>query len=66
VSPVTVTKWLNTRLICIDNKYMDCEFEVRPEMANPPGMLHDGIGATMLSDVLRIFSKCQGDEVPAI
>jgi uncharacterized protein (TIGR00369 family) len=64
ISPVT--KWLDPKLIAVDRKNMECEFEVRPEMADPPGMLHCGIRATMLSDVLGIFANCQGDDVPAI
>ncbi len=64
ISPVT--KWLNPKLIFIDSKSMECEFEVRPEMADPPGMLHGGIRAAMVSDVLGILANLLGDEVPAI
>lgn len=59
VSPVT--KWLNPKLIFIDHMKMECEFEVRPDMADAINLLHGGIRAAMLSDVLGIFGNCQGD-----
>jgi len=61
-----VTKWLNPKLIFIDNKKMECEFEIRSEMADAFGILHGGIRATMLSDVLGILANCLGDKVPVI
>lgn len=64
VSPVT--KWLNPKLIFVDHAKMECEFEVRPDMLDPINVLHGGIRATMLSDVLGIFANCQGDKLPAI
>ncbi|MEN6359742.1 MAG: PaaI family thioesterase [Smithella sp.] len=57
ISPVT--KWLNPRLISIDNKKMECEFEIRPDMADAISLLHGGIRAAMLSDVLGIFANFQ-------
>lgn len=64
ISPVT--KWLNPKLVFIDNKSMECEFEVRSEMADPPGWLHGGIRATMLCDVLGIFANFLGDQQTAV
>lgn len=61
-----VTKWLNPKLVFIDNKNMACEFEVRSEMADAFGVLHGGIRATMLSDVLGIFANLLGNEAPVI
>lgn len=61
-----VTAWLNPKLIFIDDKRMECEFEVRPEMADPLGILHGSIRAAMLCDILGIFANHPGDEVSAI
>lgn len=64
VSPVT--KWLNPKLISINHMKMECEFEVRPDMADAINLLHGGIRAAMLSDILGIFANCQGDKLLAI
>lgn len=61
-----VTAWLNPKLIFIDANRMECEIEVRPEMADPLGILHGSIRAAMLCDVLGILANHPGDEVSAI
>ncbi|MBN1473310.1 MAG: PaaI family thioesterase [Syntrophaceae bacterium] len=61
-----VTAWLNPKLIFIDDKRMECEFEVRPEMADPLGILHGSIRAAMLCDTLGILANHPGDKVSAI
>ena len=33
-----VTEWLNPKLIFVDENRMECEFVVRPEMADPLGI----------------------------
>jgi uncharacterized protein (TIGR00369 family) len=64
VNPVTA--WLNPKLIFVDDKKMECEFEVRPEMADPLGILHGSIRAAMLCDTLGILANHPGDKVSAI
>jgi uncharacterized protein (TIGR00369 family) len=61
-----VTEWLNPKLIFVDEHRMGCEFVVRPEMADPLGILHGSIRAAMLCDVLGILANHPGDEVSAI
>ncbi|MFO7568636.1 MAG: PaaI family thioesterase [Smithellaceae bacterium] len=61
-----VTSWLNPKLICIDEDKMECEFEVRPEMSDPLGILHGSMRAAMMCDVLGIFANQPGKEVSAI
>lgn len=61
-----VTSWLNPKLIFIDDNRMECEFEVRPEMADPLGILHGSIRAAMLCDTLGILANHPGSEVSAI
>jgi uncharacterized protein (TIGR00369 family) len=67
-SPVItpVTKWLNPRLIFVDETSLECEYVVRPEMADPPGWLHGGIRAAMLCDMLGVYANFLGDRKPAI
>lgn len=57
ISPVT--KWLKPRLISIEIKKMECEFEVRPDMTDAIRLLHGGIRAAMLSDTLGILANLQ-------
>jgi uncharacterized protein (TIGR00369 family) len=61
-----VTAWLNPKLIFIDDNRMKCEFEVRPEMSDPLGILHGSIRAAMLCDALGILANHPGGEVSAI
>lgn len=61
-----VTKWLNPKLIYVDDKIMECEVEVRPEMVDPLGILHGSIRAAMLCDILGILANHPGVDVSAI
>jgi uncharacterized protein (TIGR00369 family) len=61
-----VTEWLNPKLIFVAENRMECEFVVRPEMADPLGILHGSIRAAMLCDVLGILANHPGDGVSAI
>ncbi len=61
-----VTDWLNPKLIFIDENRMECEFVVRPEMTDPLGILHGGVRAAMLCDVLGILANLPWGKVPAI
>lgn len=61
-----VTAWLNPKLIFVDSNTMECEFEVRPEMSDPLGILHGSMRAAMLCDTLGILANHPGSEVSAI
>lgn len=63
-NPVTI--WLNPTLISIDDTRMECEIEVRPEMADPIGILHGGMRATMLCDILGILANHGGQGVSSL
>lgn len=52
-----LTRWLSPILIFVDTTRMICEYHVRPEMADPPGWLHGGIRAAMISDAAAIFAN---------
>ncbi|MCP4762547.1 MAG: PaaI family thioesterase [archaeon] len=55
-----LTKWLNPTII--DAKYGEIEvrYIIRPEMANPTGLLHGGIQCTMLDDIMGMTSTTLG------
>jgi uncharacterized protein (TIGR00369 family) len=38
------------------------EFEVRPEMANPTGLLHGGVQAALMDDLIGMTSATLGEE----
>jgi len=50
ISPVG--RWLNGKLININEGSMQAEFVVREDMTNPMGVLHGGIASTILDDVV--------------
>jgi acyl-coenzyme A thioesterase 13 len=50
ISPVG--RWLNGKLVDINEGSMQAEFVVRKDMTNPMGVLHGGIAATILDDVV--------------
>jgi len=50
ISPVG--RWLNGKLLDIQEGTMEVEFVVREDMTNPMGVLHGGIAATILDDVV--------------
>jgi acyl-coenzyme A thioesterase 13 len=57
-----VAKWLNGRLIDISEDQMTVEYIVRDDMCNPMLILHGGISATMLDDVVGTLVYALGKE----
>lgn len=47
-----VGRWLNGKLIDIQEGSMEAEFTVREEMTNPMGVLHGGISSAILDEVV--------------
>ena len=47
-----VGRWLNGKLLDIQDGTMKVEYVVREDMSNPMGVLHGGIAATILDDVV--------------
>lgn len=60
ISPVGI--WLNGKLLDIQEGSMEVEFIVRKDMCNPMGVLHGGIAATILDDVLGTIVYALGRE----
>ncbi len=57
-----VAQWLNGRLIQIQEGFMEMEFIVRKDMCNPMQLLHGGIAATILDDVVGTMVYALGRE----
>ena len=51
-----VTQWLDGRIVSCGVGEMEVRFMTRPEMANPAGLLHGGMQAAMMDDVIGMTS----------
>ncbi|MFO7796094.1 MAG: PaaI family thioesterase [Promethearchaeati archaeon] len=56
------SKWLNGELIQAKRGLIEIEFEVRPEMANPTGLLHGGMQCGMMDDTIGMTTATLGYE----
>jgi uncharacterized protein (TIGR00369 family) len=56
------TEWLGGRIVSCNMGEMEVEFEVRPEMANPTGLLHGGVQAAIIDDVIGMTSATLGEK----
>ncbi len=61
-SPSPVARWLNGTLKAASEGSMTVEFTVREEMTNPMGILHGGMSAAMIDDVLGATVYSLGHE----
>ncbi|MGD1843727.1 MAG: PaaI family thioesterase [Thermonemataceae bacterium] len=48
------TKWLNGTIIAAEEGTIEMYFTVRKEMTNPLGLLHGGVQAAILDDIIGI------------
>ena len=51
-----VTRWLDGRIVSCNEGEMEVRFITRPEMANPAGLLHGGMQAAIMDDVIGMTS----------
>lgn len=56
------SKWLNGKLIEAQYGQIELEFEVRPEMANPTGLLHGGMQCGLMDDTIGMTTATLGYE----
>lgn len=54
------TRWLNGRIREASRGDVTIEHQVRPEMANPTGLLHGGMQAAMLDDAVGMMTATLG------
>jgi acyl-coenzyme A thioesterase 13 len=57
-----VARWLDGRLLAISETALTMEFIVREDMCNPMQILHGGIAATILDDVVGTLVFALGRE----
>lgn len=56
------SKWLNGKIIKAQYGIIELEFEVRPEMANPTGLLHGGMQCALMDDTIGMTTATLGYE----
>ncbi len=56
------TEWLDGRIVSCDVGEMEMTFEVRPEMSNPTGLLHGGMQAAIIDDLIGMTTATLGEE----
>lgn len=57
-SPSPVSKWLDGILVSLEHGSITVEYTIRKDMCNPAHILHGGVAATMMDDIIgmTIFS----------
>ncbi len=56
------SKWLNGKIIKAEYGKLELEFKVRPEMANPTGLLHGGMQCGLMDDAIGMTTATLGYE----
>ena len=51
-SPSPIGKWLDGKLIEAEHNFLTAEYMVRPDFANPMGVMHGGVYAVMMDDLM--------------
>ncbi|TFG26354.1 MAG: PaaI family thioesterase [Promethearchaeota archaeon] len=54
------SKWLNGKFLSAKRGEVIIEFDVRPEMANPTGLLHGGMQCAMMDDTIGVMTTTLG------
>lgn len=57
-----LTEWLDGRIVSCGVGQIEVRFVTRPEMANPTGLLHGGIQAAIMDDVIGMTSATLGEK----
>jgi acyl-coenzyme A thioesterase 13 len=62
ISPSPLGRWLNGKLIAAEDGSLTFLFVVREEMTNPGKILHGGVSAAMMDDVMGMTVFSMGRE----
>ncbi len=54
------SRWLNGKIISVKRGDIVVEYELRPEMANPTGLLHGGMQAALIDDTIGMCTVTLG------
>jgi acyl-coenzyme A thioesterase 13 len=61
-SPSALTHWLEPTVISAERGMLSCEYEVRPDMGNAAGILHGGVMAAIMDDIIGAAVFTLGEE----
>jgi len=56
------TMWLDGQVVSCNVGEMEMQYIVRPEMANPTGLLHGGMQAAMIDDLIGMTALTLGED----
>jgi uncharacterized protein (TIGR00369 family) len=56
------TEWLDGRIVSCDVGEIEMAYIVRPEMSNPTGLLHGGMQAAIIDDLIGMTAATLGEE----
>jgi uncharacterized protein (TIGR00369 family) len=56
------SKWLNGKIIGAKRGEIELQYDLRPEMANPTGILHGGLQAALIDDCIGMCTATLGYE----
>ena len=56
------TEWLDGRIISCDTGEIEMTYRVRPEMSNPTGLLHGGMQAAVIDDLIGMTAATLGED----
>ncbi|TXT64107.1 MAG: hypothetical protein BAJALOKI1v1_610003 [Promethearchaeota archaeon] len=56
------SKWLNGRILNVKRGELELQYDLRPEMANPTGLLHGGMQAALIDDTIGMCTATLGYE----
>ena len=54
------SKWLNGRIVDVKRGEIEIEFLIRPEWANPTGLLHGGMQGALIDDTIGMTTATLG------
>jgi len=56
------TEWLDGRIVSCDAGEIEMTYRVRPEMSNPTGLLHGGMQAAIIDDLIGMTAATLGED----
>ncbi|MHA1148647.1 MAG: PaaI family thioesterase [Promethearchaeota archaeon] len=56
------SKWLNGMVVSVKRGEIEVQHDLRPEMANPTGLLHGGMQAALIDDTIGMCTATLGYE----
>ena len=62
ISPSPFGRWLNGKLIDVEEGSLTMEFVVRKDMCNPGGIMHGGVAIGMMDDIIGMTTFSMGNQ----